>query len=114
MYGDFMKTNMVVAGDALDLIKKVEEQSVECVYFDPPFNTNRKYRLTTKDDSVGFNDLFKSDEEYINLIEPIVKEIKRVLSKDGSMFFHISAEQMLIPHMICRKYFRYYLLVFQG
>ena len=101
-----MKTNMVVAGDALDLIKKVEEQSVECVYFDPPFNTNRKYRLTTKDDSVGFNDLFKSDEEYINLIEPIVKEIKRVLSKDGSMFFHISAEQMLIPHMICRKYFR--------
>ena len=93
-------------GDSRDLLKQVESESIQAIYFDPPFNSNRKYRLTSEDESVGFDDIFNSDEDYVSLVEPMVKECARSLKKDGSFFFHISADQMLIPNMICSKYFR--------
>jgi len=92
-------------GDARDLIKQVEANSISTIYFDPPFNTGKKYRLDTREDSPGFDDIFVNDQEYIELIEPILIEAKRVLKKDGSLFFHISAEEMLIPNLLCSKHF---------
>ena len=98
--------NIIKLGDSRELLKEVETTSVQAIYFDPPFNSNRKYRLTSADDSVGFDDIFESDDEYISLVEPMVKECARIMKKDGSFFFHISADQMLIPQMICAKYFK--------
>ena len=91
-------------GDARELIKQIETGSVTTVYFDPPFNTGRTFRLSMEND-LGFEDVFKDDKEYVSLIEPVLAESHRILKKDGSLFFHISAEQMLIPHMLCSKYF---------
>ena len=98
--------NTIQQGDSRELLKQVAAESVQSIYFDPPFNSNRKYRLTSDDDSIGFDDIFKSDDEYVSLVEPMVKECARILKKDGSFFFHISADQMLIPSMICSKFFR--------
>lgn len=98
--------NKIELGDSRELLKQVATKSVQSIYFDPPFNSNRKYRLTSDDDSIGFDDIFASDDEYVSLVEPMVKECARILKKDGSFFFHISADQMLIPSMICSKFFR--------
>lgn len=98
--------NTIELGDSRELLKQVATKSVQSIYFDPPFNSNRKYRLTSDDDSIGFDDIFASDDEYVSLVEPMVKECARILKKDGSFFFHISADQMLIPSMICSKFFR--------
>ena len=97
--------NKIELGDSRELLKQLEDKSIDAVYFDPPFNSNRKYRLTSSDDSIGFDDIFKSDDEYVKLVEPMVKECARAIKKDGSFFFHISAEQMLIPQMICSRFF---------
>ena len=97
--------NKIQLGDSRELLKQLENKSIDAVYFDPPFNSNRKYRLTSSDDSIGFDDIFKSDDEYVKLVEPMVKECARAIKKDGSFFFHISAEQMLIPQMICSRFF---------
>lgn len=96
--------NKIECGDSKDLLKEIESESIDCIYFDPPFNSNRKYRLDTIS-NLGFDDIWK-DDEYINLIEPMVKECARSLKKDGSFFFHISADQMMIPQMVCSKYFK--------
>ena len=98
--------NKIALGDSKELLMEVETESMQSIYLDPPFNSDRKYRLTSLDDSIGFDDVFGSDEEYISLIEPILKECARSLKKDGSLFFHISADQMLIPNMLCAKYFK--------
>ena len=98
--------NIIKLGDSRELLKDLKDKSIAATYFDPPFNSNRKYRLTSNSDSAGFDDIFKSDEDYISLIEPMVKQIARTLKDDGSLFFHISADQMLIPNMICAKYFK--------
>lgn len=96
--------NIIKCGDSRELLKELEKQSVDCAYFDPPFNSNRKYRLDTSSD-LGFDDIWKGNE-YVELIEPMVKECARVLKKNGSFFFHISADQMMLPNMICSKYFK--------
>lgn len=92
-------------GDSRKVLSRFDSKSVQSIYLDPPFNSSRKYRLTSCDKSIGFDDLFKTDEAYIKLIEPVLKESVRLLKDSGTLFFHISAEQMLIPHMLCAKYF---------
>ena len=97
--------NIIKCGDSRQLLKELESSSIQCVYLDPPFNSNRDYILTP-DNKLGFKDKFNDDDEYMDLIEPMLQEISRVLKKDGSFFFHISADQMFIPHLLCKKYFK--------
>ena len=99
--------NIIKIGDSRELLKQLESKSVNAVYFDPPFNSNRNYRLTSDKNSLGFDDVFVDDDEYTSLIDPMLKECARVLTKDGSLFFHISADQMLIPHMLCSRHFKH-------
>jgi DNA modification methylase len=98
--------NITRLGDSRGLLEEIGCGTINVVYLDPPFNSNRQYRLSTQTDSIGFDDIFSTDQEYVDLVEPMVKECSRVLADDGSFFFHISADQMLIPHMICSKYFK--------
>ena len=85
-------------------MKTLPDMSVDCVYMDPPFNSKSNYRLNP-DSELGFDDIFENDSEYIEIVEPIVRECKRLLKKEGSLFFHISANEMMIPNMLCNKYF---------
>jgi site-specific DNA-methyltransferase (adenine-specific) len=94
----------IIIGDARTELKKLKSDSANCVYFDPPFNTNRDYYLTP-DNQLGFPDKFDDEDDYISLVEPMIEECKRVLTPDGSFFFHIGAANMFIPHLLCEKHF---------
>jgi len=95
----------IIQGDSAEILKSVEQEScVDAIYFDPPFNTGRKFTLNP-DNDLGFGDKFDTDGDYESLIDPVVSECARLLKKNGSLFFHISAEEMLIPHKVCSKYF---------
>ena len=96
---------IIKCGDSRELLKALEAESINCCYFDPPFNSNRNYYLTP-DNKLGFKDKFDDDEDYISLVEPMIEEIKRALTDDGSMFFHISASSLFIPLMLCEKHFK--------
>ncbi len=95
-------------GDCLDVISNFNSASFDLVYIDPPFNTgrvqSRKRIRTTRDangDRTGFqgrrykmevlgesgyNDQF---DDYIGFLAPRLKEAHRILSSNGSLFFHI-------------------------
>ncbi len=94
----------IIIGDARESLKKLDDGSVNCVYFDPPFSTQRNYYLTP-DNQIGFPDKFQTENDYIALIEPILEECKRVLTSEGSLFFHIGAANMFIPQLLCEKLF---------
>jgi DNA modification methylase len=97
--------NLIKQGDSLSLLDEVEDQSIQTIYFDPPFNTQRMYALSP-DDKTGFSDIWESNQIYIDFVEPLVKKCKKKLKKDGTFFFHISSEEMMIPQMICNKHFK--------
>ena len=58
-----MNMNIIKCGDSRKLLKELEDNSVQCVYLDPPFNSNRDYILTP-DNKLGFKDKFNDEDEY--------------------------------------------------
>lgn len=85
-----MKVNNIVHGNCVERLTEIEASSVDLVYFDPPFFTQRKHSLSTRDDSkkYEFSDSWDSLEDYLNLIESCLLQCHRVLKKTGSVFLH--------------------------
>lgn len=80
----------VLHGDCLDILPSFETESIDLIYLDPPFFTNTIQKLKTRDGSKEFSysDIWKSHEEYAEFLYKRLKELKRVLKSDGSIFVH--------------------------
>ena len=91
-------------GDCRTLLQDIPVGSIQTIYLDPPFNSNRDYTLEVGS-AVGFGDKW-TDETYAAFIEDVVAKCKPLLNKTGSLFFHISSEEMYIPEQILRKHFK--------
>lgn len=80
---------MVICDDCLTILKKLEDDTVDMVYLDPPFFSQR---IQCMKDSHGmeyrFSDIWNTRDEYLGYIRIRLKEIKRVLKKTGSIFLH--------------------------
>jgi 16S rRNA G966 N2-methylase RsmD len=51
-----VQTNVLYYGDNLDILRRyIPDASVDLVYLDPPFNSNRDYNVIFKDES-GLSD----------------------------------------------------------
>ncbi len=85
-----METNKIYHGNCVEKLKEIEANKVDLIYFDPPFFTQRKHSLTNKDNSktYEFDDKYNSIEEYLELVENVLLESKRVLNNTGSVFLH--------------------------
>ena len=75
------------------------------IYFDPPFNSARDYKLNCNS-SIGFKDKW-SDDDYEKFIQKNIDKLYDMLEKDGTLFFHISSSCMFIPEKILRSKFKY-------
>ena len=85
-----MEINKIYHGHCIEKLKEIEANKVDLIYFDPPFFTQRKHSLTNKDNSktYEFDDKYNSIEEYLELVENVLLESKRVLKNTGSVFLH--------------------------
>lgn len=91
-------------GDSLDIIPTLD-QKYTTIYLDPPFNSNRDYSYSALGENFGFGDKW-SVGEYERWLDTIIGLCKTKLNKDGTLFFHISAELSLAPHIILSKHFK--------
>ena len=85
-----MKKNRIYEGNCIEKLAELETNSVDLVYSDPPFYTQKKHSLVTRDESkkYEFSDSWESIDDYLNLIESCLIECKRVLKNSGSVFLH--------------------------
>ncbi|HEY4473613.1 MAG TPA: DNA methyltransferase [Candidatus Paceibacterota bacterium] len=85
-----LKTSAIYCGDNLDMLKEVPDESVDLIYIDPPFNSNRSYEIFWGDtqEKRAFEDRFGDAEAYIAYMRPRVVEMYRVLKKTGSFYYH--------------------------
>lgn len=111
-------------GDNLDIMAGFGDESFDLIYIDPPFNTGReqsrtriktvcdesgdrtgfqgkKYK-TMKIGSLSFDDAF---DDFIEFIEPRLNEAMRVLSRNGSLFFHIDYREVHYCKILLDKIF---------
>lgn len=80
----------LLLGDCLEKMKEIEDESVDLIYLDPPFFTQKEQSLKPRDNSkqYSFDDTWNSIDEYRIYIEERLKECLRVLKKTGSIFLH--------------------------
>ena len=78
--------NKLHLGNNLEILKTFDDESVDLVYIDPPYFTQREWKNT---DGVGFSDIFESMESYTDFMSEVLTELKRVLKKTGSLYIHV-------------------------
>ena len=72
------------------MLKEIPDESVDLIYIDPPFNSNRNYEVFWGDtqEKRAFEDRFGDATAYIDYMRPRVIEMYRVLKKTGSFYYH--------------------------
>lgn len=104
--------NFVILGDALEVARRIPDQTAQLVYLDPPFNTGqtqRRVSLSTfsapDGDRIGFggrryrseirsqHEYRDSYDDYLAFLRPIFVEVRRILTNDGTLYFHIDPRE---------------------
>ena len=83
--------NKIENGDSVEILKRIPDKSFDLVFADPPYNMQIGEKLTRPDDSKvdGVNDKwdqFSSFEHYDKFSKSWLKECKRILKDNGSMW----------------------------
>jgi DNA modification methylase len=86
-----METNRLILGDNLEVLKTLASESVDLIYLDPPFFSNRTYEVIWGDDGEkrSFEDRFAGGiDHYIYWLKLRVRQMYRILKPTGSIFLH--------------------------
>jgi site-specific DNA-methyltransferase (adenine-specific) len=104
----------IVLADNLEVLRRTPDDSIDLIYVDPPFNTGQRQTLeslrTVRDDAngdrVGFQgrryrtlrlgtssylDVF---DDYLEFLEPRLREFHRVLTTSGSLYVHLDYREV--------------------
>ena len=86
-----MSLNQLLLGDNLEILRSIDSESVDLIYLDPPFFSNRTYEVIwgDKGEVRSFEDRFSGGiDHYIGWLKERVEEMHRVLKPTGSIFLH--------------------------
>ncbi len=80
---------MLIHGDCKTELQKIEQNSVDLIYLDPPFFTQKTQTLKNKENKkYSFEDSWDNIITYKNYIQERLEECKKVLKNTGSIFLH--------------------------
>ncbi|MDR2683950.1 MAG: hypothetical protein LBB53_01040, partial [Prevotellaceae bacterium] len=83
--------NQLILGDNLQVLQSIPDKSVDLIYLDPPFFSNRTYEVIWGDDGEkrSFEDRFAGGiDHYISWLKIRVRQMHRILKPAGSIFLH--------------------------
>lgn len=89
--------NNYYVGDNIELLNQLTSESVDLIYFDPPYNTGRNF--------YDFDDKFKNKDEYIEFIKTRIYECYRVLKNTGTLVIHIEPKISHYFRFMCDEIF---------
>jgi len=81
----------LILGDNLEILKTLKDDSVDLIYIDPPFFSNRNYEVVFGDEAEirSFEDRWEGGVNvYVGWMKERVKELHRVLKPTGSFYLH--------------------------
>ncbi|MDR2362142.1 MAG: hypothetical protein LBD91_05370, partial [Prevotellaceae bacterium] len=86
-----MSANKLILGDNLEILRTMESETVDLIYLDPPFFSNRNYEVIWGDEGEvrSFQDRWAGGiDHYIAWLKERVVEMHRILKPTGSIFLH--------------------------
>ena len=113
------KTERIICGDNLEVLKSISDESVDLIYIDPPFFTSKNYAVIWNDGEEirqfgdrwitenrnGTGKASKDINVYLEWMESRIKEIYRVLKKTGSLYLHCDKHADAYLRVLCDDIF---------
>lgn len=83
-------SNEILFGDCLDQMRSIEQSSIDLIYLDPPFFTERKHTLKNRERTkeFSFDDSWGSDKGYAEFLKERIEIMRTILKDTGSIFVH--------------------------
>lgn len=83
---------MLINDDCLKAVSSLESTSVDMVYLDPPYFTQKQQTLSDSNgNKYEFSDVWPSRKDYLQFIQERLIEIHRVLKQTGTIFLHCNS-----------------------
>jgi DNA modification methylase len=86
-----MAINRLILGDNFEILKGFETETIDLIYLDPPFFSNRNYEVIWGDGGEvrSFQDRWAGGiDHYIAWLKERVEQMHRILKSTGSIFLH--------------------------
>ena len=86
-----MEVNKLILGDNLEILKAIDSDTIDLIYLDPPFFSNRNYEVIWGDEGEvrSFQDRWSGGiDHYIAWLKDRVEQMYRILKPTGSIFLH--------------------------
>jgi len=101
------KVQEIYLGDCLDIMKGLKDNSIDMIYLDPPFFTNKRHSLSSRDrkSHYSFNDIWDSHKIYAEYILVRLIEARRILKDTGSIFIHCDKSANHILRLVGEEVF---------
>ncbi|HRT68401.1 MAG TPA: DNA methyltransferase, partial [Bacteroidota bacterium] len=83
--------NKLILGDCLEVMRQMESESIDLIYLDPPFFSNRNYEVIwgDKGEVRSFEDRWAGGiDHYIAWLKERVMEMHRLLKPTGNILLH--------------------------
>ena len=91
--------NHIFEGDCIEQLKKIKESSIDLIYLDPPFFTEREHKLQNRERTkeFSFDDIWGSNKNYSTFLRDRILLMHALLKETGSIFIHCdkSAEHIV-------------------
>ncbi len=102
-----IKENTVVKGDCLYVLPKIAPDSVDLIYLDPPFFTDKVHKGISRDslEVLSFKDVWDSSFEYSQYMFERILHCKKILKNTGSIFVHCDRNSSYILRHILNVVF---------
>ncbi len=80
----------ILQGDCRELLTTLKYASVDLIYLDPPFFTQKTHSLVNRDNTAEFTfeDRWSSLSEYLSFMQDVLNGCQPVLKDTGSVFLH--------------------------
>lgn len=102
--------NKLYCGDNLEILSTLEKESVDLIYIDPPFFSNRNYAIVWGDEAEirSFEDMWEGGMNvYIDWMKQRIIELHRVLKPTGSFYLHCDWHAGHYLKVMCDEVFGY-------
>lgn len=85
-----LMNNEILNGDCLEKMGSIDQKSIDLIYLDPPFFTEKKHTLKNRERTkeFSFDDIWGSDKGYADFLKERIEVMRTLLKDTGSIFVH--------------------------
>ena len=104
---DIEVSNTIIHGDCLEQMRSIGEKTIDLIYLDPPFFTERKHSLKNRERTkdFSFEDRWGSEIGYATFLQERIEIMHALLKDSGAIFVHCDKSGEHIVRAILDKVF---------